>query len=163
MKTNDFIAKLRGFGAIFATLVSLFILIVAPIEISKIRHAKTAPIIEATYLGSFYKNATFRRSQKYLVLNFTNENQKNIEVVDLRPGDFPFSMDIFGAIIMDTNRDVVKSLQIGQKYKLIQSKSQNKYFLERGNYTTMSLLLFLSISWLGFVFYFINRSRQTAK
>lgn len=151
MSFTGIIKIAKGFAILFATLISIFFIIVAPIELAEVNRAKTVDTIDAVFEKIEYRVAPFRKSQKYLVLKFRTFVGKNIEIVDQRPGDIPFTIDFIGLIVFDTNRDVVDTLHMGKVYKIIPTNNAKKYYLEPGDSSLMIVLLIASGLWLSFI------------
>lgn len=150
----------RGYASLFATLVALFMVIVAPIELNEVKNAKEYARIDAVFTGAQYKISSFRRSTQYLSFGFRAQSGKDVEVIDLQPGDFPFSADFFGLKFFDTNRFAAQKLEIGRHYQIIRHDDGRKYYLGGGNYFTMLIFLSASILWLGYVGFHIFKKRN---
>lgn len=155
----------KGISVLFATILSLFFVLVAPIELMEVENSKTSEKIGAVFENAEYRTAQFRKSQKFLVLKFRTLSGEAVEIIDQRPGDIPFSIDFFGAIAYDSNKEFADSLQIGKEYRIIKSKNGKKYFFEPGNRKTMLALFLLSSMWIAglIVISLRNKSQRLSK
>lgn len=135
------------------TLSSLFLIIIAPIEMKAVHDSNQWEKIPARMISAQYELPAFHRGVIVPVYKFTDLKNGNIVTTsDVEAGDFPFSIDFFGAKIFDTQAKYFQEFAPNTQFTALRKSDGKKYFLKQGNYNTMRIVILMSISWLLYVF-----------
>lgn len=147
-----------SFLSLAATLTSLFLLIVAPIEMKKVHDSNQWERIPARMISAKYERAPFKRGVQYAVYQFIDLKNGNIVTTsDVEPGDFPFSIDFMGAKTFDTQAKYFQEFASNTEFGTLRRGDGKKYFLKQGNYNTMRIVILLSLSWLLYVLLYAKK------
>ncbi len=147
-----------SFLSLSITLSSLFLIIVAPIEIKAVHDSNQWEKIPARMISAQYERSDFKRGVQVAVYKFTDLKNGNIVTTsDVEPGDFPFSIDFFGAKAFDTQAKYFQEFAPNAELGAIRRSDGKKYFLKQGNYNTMRIVILMSISWLLYVFLYARK------
>lgn len=155
--------KLQSFLILIFSFFTLFMTVVAPLEIRKVKQAKTWERVSAVVVGAEYRPAPFNRNSKYLEFSLREtQTLDEFMIVDARPGDFPLTVNLFGWQVFDSNLNLLNKYKVNEQTEVIRSPDHRKYYFEAGNYRLMGFLFLLSIVWWGYVIWYIIKLRRAA-
>lgn len=155
--------KLQSFLILIFSFFTFFMTVIAPLELRKVKQAKTWERVNAVVIGAEYKPAPFNRNSKYLEFSLRETQTLNgFKIVDARPGDFPLTVNLFGWQVYDSNQKLLGKYKINEQIEVIISPDHRKYFFEAGNYRLMGVLFLLSIAWWVYVIWYIIKLRKAA-
>ena len=127
----------RGFFALAVYGFSLFMLVVAPYELSLVHAAHNWPAIPAHIASVELVPPPFLDGQDYWEFHMTrDDNGASISTADVRPGDFPFSALGWSTVDADAAR-----YHRGQAITVWVSPDGRHIFLEQGSPWLMSIIL----------------------
>lgn len=147
-----------SFLSLAATLTSLFLLIVAPIEMKAVHDSNQWERVPARMISAQNERSPFKRGVQCAVYQFIDLKNGNIVTTsDVEPGDFPFSIDFMGTKTFDTQAKYFQEFASNTEFNALRKNDGKKYFLKQGNYNTMRIVILLSLSWLLYVLLYAKK------
>ncbi len=157
------ILKLMRTGLIWAACAfAAAMLIFAPIELNAVRSVRHWQPVAAHFVTAGYKRVPLDDGGGVYAFFTVRDrlSDKEIEIRDIRPGDFPFKIEFLGWPVFDTSKAVMNAYARRSDITVWRSPDGRKYVLEQGHYGLMTALLILSLLWWGAIGFFAWKRRQ---
>lgn len=163
LKDTEFWKKVRSYFILVVSFFSLAFLFIAPFEMWSVAKVRNWDAVPAQMLDAGFKRASFSPHRMYASFTFIDlEHGKEVITADVRPGDFPMSMGVLWFHVVDSASQDVAKYPTGANFMAYRSPDGKKYYLEQGDYNTMSMILLVCGAW-WLMLLRIMRSRKTPK
>lgn len=141
---NNFaIERIKALLILLCAFLSVHFITIAPSELKKITEVNKFDKIQV-YLLRLEAKTFGKSNSKYVgAMQFYDKNtNKIVRINDFRPGDI--ENDVLSALF-SRSTEFANKYKINSQIYVYRSKDKKEYFLERGDYKLMGILLFLSL------------------
>lgn len=127
-------------------------LVVAPIELYGVQSVRHWQPVKARLIDAGFRAAAFDPGETYAYFTVhALATGRDIEIHDVRPGDFPFQVHFLGLVVFDSASAVMKNYAGRGEVTVWCAPDGRKCVLEQGHYGLMTTLLVLPLAWWGWV------------
>lgn len=150
MKENFGLQRLKALITLVCAFLSVHFISIAPIELKKVFEVKSFDKIQVYLTHLEIKNFGRSKSKYVGAMHFYDKNtNKIVRVNDFRPGDI--ENDVLFAIFSEQTK-FAKLYKENTQIYVYRSKDKREYFIERGDYFLMAIMLIASMLFWVIVF-----------
>ena len=142
---------------------SLFMIFAAPYELYAVAQVQKWEKVPARALYVGWRRGSGEMSRAhfpYLVIE-DQQTRKKIEIMDIRPGDLPFSTTVANATVYDSRQAELTAFAHQRDIMAYRSPDGERYYLEAGSPGFMLSIFMLSVGWLVGLIFFARLGRRT--
>ncbi len=147
---------------------SVFMLFAAPYELYRVAqvHGWEKVPARVLYIGSHLGSGQMNGVMYQHLMIEDLQTRKQVKIIDIRPGDLPFSTTLARNMLYDSRDADLNSFAKRRDITVYRAPGGEHYYLDAGSPGLMTGILVLSIGWLLGLFvvarYGVMRSKQSA-